>query len=109
MTSSSRDFSPEAETRLRQGSERGGRAVSESFAGLITRRRFCELVDIHRTTLKRWEKAGVVEPTLEPVIGIMTYVFTPDDVEFGRRLARLLASRPGEFSLGEAAAEVRSR
>ena len=83
--------------------------VSERFAELITRRRFCDLVGIHRTTLKRWEKAGVVAPKLEPVIGIMTYVFTGEEVEFGKRLARLLAARPGEISLTEAAIEARTK
>jgi transcriptional regulator with XRE-family HTH domain len=102
-------LAPEAENRLREGSARGGREVRAKFAEVITRRRFCELVGIHRSTLKRWEKARVVEPALEPVIGIMTYVFTPEDVEFGQRLAGVLASRPGELSLVEGAAEVRRR
>jgi hypothetical protein len=82
--------------------------VSEQFAQIVTRRRYCELVGIHMSTLKRWERAGVVRPELKPVIGIMTWIFSAADVEFGRRLAELLGSRPGELSLAQAAEIVRS-
>lgn len=79
------------------------------FATLITRRRYCELVGIHGTTLRKWEQRGLVRPELVEVMNSPTNVFTGEDVDFGKRLISLLRSRPGEMSIEEAAAAVTSR
>lgn len=68
----------------------------------MTRKRYCELVGIHRTTLKRWERVGVVVPVMESVIGIRTATFTPDDVAVGRLAAQLLEENRGVLSLEDA-------
>ncbi len=70
---------------------------------MITRRRFCELVGVHPTTLKKWEKRGLVQPELAIVMNSPTRVFTDADVQWGRTLIALLRSRPGELSVEEAA------
>lgn len=90
-----------------EASRMGAAAVQASFGAVLTRRRFAELVGISTTTVRRWEKAGVVAPRLEVVLGSPTKVFQPADVEFGRRLAALIRRHPGEFSLTHAADRVR--
>ncbi len=91
---------------MRRGSERGSKLVSEEFASKLTRRRFCDDVEIHRNTLKRWEAAGVFEPTFEDVLGSRTALYTQGDIERGRAIAKLLKANPGEMSLRRAAAIV---
>lgn len=76
---------------------------------MITRKAYCERVGIHPTTLRRWEQAGIVTPTRQAVRNILTYVFSADDVRFGRRLAKHLAEHPGSVSLVEAAHAVARR
>ena len=94
----------ESKRRQLEGSQRGAESVRSDFASATTRRRFCELVAIHPTTLKKWEKQGVLRPRLKTILNSPTRVFSEEDVEFGRRLIALLRARPGEFSLEEAAA-----
>lgn len=81
--------------------------MQAEFGAVLTRRRFCELVGIHATTLRRWEKAGVVRPRLESILNSPTYVFERNDVAFGRRLAGVLAERAGSVTLSAAAEIVR--
>jgi len=81
--------------------------VRADFAALITRRRYCELVGIHGTTLRKWEQRGLVRPELVEVMNSPTRVFTEEDVDFGRRIIGLLRSRPGEISIEEAARALR--
>jgi DNA-binding transcriptional MerR regulator len=61
------------------------------------------LVGIHATTLRKWEKQGIVAPSLVTILNSPTRVFTDEDVAFGRRLIAMLRERPGELSVGEAA------
>ena len=89
------------------GSRRGSAAVKAEFEEAITRRRYCELVGIHATTLKKWERERVVEPELIEILNSPTRVFTQADVRFGRRLIKLLKAHPGEFSVADAAARAR--
>jgi hypothetical protein len=103
-----RNRSTGARRRL-AGSRSGGEVVRSRFGEALTRRRYCELVGIHPTTLRRWEGAGVVRPSLETILGSPTYVFQQADVAFGKRLAALLRRRPGELSLAQAAAELQSQ
>jgi DNA-binding transcriptional MerR regulator len=77
--------------------------VKRAFDGVLTRRRYAELVGIHATTLRRWESAGVVSPTATEILGIPTLVYADQDVEVGRRIAKLLAEHQGVMSLDEAA------
>lgn len=98
-----------ARSRQRAGAQRGAALVQAEFAAALTRRRYCELVGIHATTLRRWESAGVVTPRLETIMKIPTFVFERDDVAFGRRLVMLLSERSGTISVGEAAAQLRER
>lgn len=100
------EISDESAERIRRGSKRGSKLVSEEFASKLTRRRFCEEVGIHRNTLKRWEAAGVFKPTFEDVLGSKTALYTQDDIERGRAIAELLKANPGEMSLSRAAAIV---
>ena len=100
------EISDESAERIRRGSKRGSKLVSEEFASKLTRRRFCEEVGIHRNTLKRWEAAGVFEPTFESVLGSRTALYKQEDIERGRVIARLLRANPGEMSLRRAAAIV---
>jgi hypothetical protein len=99
--------SREAKRRQLQGSRRGSAAVQREFAAAITRRRFCELVGIHAKTLKRWERLGIVEGRLVPILNSPTRVFSESDVRFGRKLIALLRSRPGELSVADAARTLR--
>jgi DNA-binding transcriptional MerR regulator len=87
----------------------GSARVSEEFASVLTRKRFCERVGIHETTLRRWETMGVVKPSMRPVLGIRTAVFEEEDVLLGRRVAKLLRDNPGKLSLREAARRARAR
>lgn len=98
-----------ARRRQQAGAQRGAELVQAEFAAALTRRRYCELVGIHATTLRRWEKAGVVTPRLETIMRIPTRVFERDDVAFGRRLVTLLSGRSGTMSVVEAAAQLRER
>lgn len=83
--------------------------MSAIFGAKLTRRRFAELVGVNPTTVRRWELAGIVSPRREEILGSPTWVFDPDDVEFGRRLIALLRLRSGELDLSEAAEIVRRR
>jgi DNA-binding transcriptional MerR regulator len=91
------------------GSQLGGQAVSGEFAAHLTRKRYLELVGISKSTLIRWEKAGALRPEMHEILGIPTRVFTPEDVELGKRLRRVLRERYGEISVEEAAKLVRRR
>lgn len=99
-------LSSDGKRRQLAGSRRGAAAVSEEFDAAITRRRYCALVGIHPTTLRRWEQAGVVRGKREAILGIPTTTFTEVDVDFGRRLVGALRARPGEVSLEQAAARA---
>jgi hypothetical protein len=101
---SRREPSPEGKRRQLEGSRRGAEVVRADFAALITRRRYCELVGIHGTTLRKWEQRGLVRPEVVEVMNSPTHVYTDEDVRFGKRLIGLLRSRPGEMSIEEAAA-----
>ncbi len=108
----SRDRPPtdeDARHRQRAGSERGASLVQAEFAAALTRRRFCELVGVHPTTLRRWEAAGVLSPRLETIMRSPTYVFDREDVTFGRRLVVALQEGSGKISVEEAARQVRER
>jgi hypothetical protein len=93
----------EAKRRQLEGSRRGAEAVRAEFGAAITRRRYCELVGVHPTTLRKWEKRGLVQPELAAVMNSPTRVFTDADVEWGRALIALLRARPGEMSVEDAA------
>jgi hypothetical protein len=97
-----RRVSSEGAQKRLAGSRRGAEAIRASFSDVITRTRYCELVGIHRTTLRRWEREGVVRPTLVPVRNIPTHVFSEDDVDVGRRVVVLLRRGSGRLSLAEA-------
>lgn len=99
----------DVQARQRAGARRGAQLVQAEFAAALTRRRYCELVGIHATTLRRWEAAQVVAPRLEQIMRIPTYVFEREDVAFGRRLVATLSAQSGKMSLAEAAAELRRR
>jgi len=101
--SHSRRLPAESARRIREGSAQGAALVSSEFAAVLTRRRFCELVGIHKTTLRRWEAAGVVRPEMQSVLSIRTAVFPEADVTIGREIVRLLAENSGRLSLKEAA------
>lgn len=94
---------PEARERMLAGSRAGSRAVSQEFGEKLTRKRFCQEVGIHPTTLRRWESAGVVSPNFETVLGSRTAVFEQADLDRGKRIASLLKDNPGEMSLSRAA------
>lgn len=98
---------PDGIERRLQGSRRGAAQVKSTFDEHVTRRRYCILVSIHATTLRRWERAGVVRPRKKPILGIPTWVFTDDDVMLGRRVKALLDEKSGTLSATEAAARVR--
>lgn len=99
----------DSQTRQQAGATRGARLVQAEFAAVLTRRRYCELVGIHATTLRRWEAAGVVTPTLETVMRIPTNVFDRKDVAFGCRLVEMLSEQSGRLSLAHAAAVLREQ
>lgn len=99
-------LSADAKRRRTNGSKLGAEQVKREFESVITRRRYCELVGIHATTLKKWEKLGVLKPALVPVLNSPTRVFTDDDVEFGKRLLGQLRSHAGLISVEQAAQEV---
>ena len=89
------------------GSQRGAAQVKTTFDEYVTRRRYCGLVGIHATTLRRWERAGVVRPRKEPILGILTWVFSDEDVQLGRAVKALLDERSGTLSAIEAADLIR--
>lgn len=103
---SNSEMTPEARARMVAGSKAGSKLVSEKFAERVTRKKFCEEVGIHASTLKRWEKAGAVNPQVETVLGSPTVVFESSDLERGRRIAKLLKDNLGEMSLRRAVAIV---
>jgi hypothetical protein len=92
-----------AKQRQLEGSRKGAAAVRAKFDGAMTRRGFCAAVGIHPTTLRKWERVGIVRPKLTTILGSPTRVFSDEEVDFGRRLIRLLRERRGELSLLEAA------
>ncbi|HKG03135.1 MAG TPA: hypothetical protein VKB03_08125 [Conexibacter sp.] len=96
-----------AAERQRDGSRRGADLVRAEFAAALTRRRYCEIVGIHDMTLKRWERAGVLQPRTQVILNSPTRVFVPEDVAFGKRLIGVLRERSGTVSLVEAAELVR--
>jgi hypothetical protein len=102
-------LSADAVRRIEEGARRGREAIRAEFASALTRKRYCELVGIHKTTLKRWEASGIVKPTRVSIRGIETWVFDEADVEAGREIARLLRDNPGQLSLQQAAVRVRRR
>jgi DNA-binding transcriptional MerR regulator len=89
-------------------SRQGAQTVRSEFAAALTRKRYCELVGIHASTLARWERLGVVQPEMAEVLGIPTRIFSPEQVEFGKRLRVLLHERHGTISVKDAAALVRA-
>ena len=97
---------PDAVRRIEEGASRGRRTLSADFATAMTRKRFCSVVGIHETTLRRWEAAKIVRPEMVSIRGIGTWVFNEADVAAGRKIARLLQENSGRFSLEEAAAAV---
>ena len=97
------------EERIREGSARGAARVSEEFASVITRKVFCARAGIHKTTLKRWEQSGIVKPTMRPVLGIETAVFSEEQLEVGTRAARLLQQNPGTMTLAQAFQRAREK
>ena len=101
-----RQISEENAARISAGSRRGAKSVSQEFSSVLTRRRLREEVDIHETTLKRWEKMGIMKPRMESILGISTAVFDPIDVERGRQISKLLKASPGLLSAKQAAALV---
>ena len=97
----------QAKRRQLEGSRRGAEAVRVEFAAAITRRRYCELVDIHPTTLRKWERQGLVKPQMAMILRSPTRIFSEQDVAFGQRLIALLRSRRGEISIAQAAVLAR--
>jgi len=89
-----------------EASKRGASAVQRAFAEPLTRRVFAERIGIHATTLKRWEKQGIVEPKLQTVLGIPTMVYTSADVVFAKALMEVLAANSGLISVRDAAQVV---
>lgn len=94
---------PEGRQRRLEAARRGSETVAREFDRVITRKQFTARVGIHANTLARWERAGIIAPELQVVMGSPTRVFTNDDVRFGRRLITLLRDRPGELTLAAAA------
>lgn len=99
----------DAADRQRVGAKHGGEIVRAEFASALTRTRYCEIVGIHETTLRRWEKAGIVRPAIQTILKSPTRVFTTDEVRFGKRLVEMLRRHRGTVSLAEAAEMVRSQ
>lgn len=101
--------SEEGRRRRLEGSRKGALTVQQLFGEVLTRKRFAAEVGIATVkTLKRWEEAGVVTPTLRQVGNVDTYVFTEADVEVGKRVKRILAEQNGRLTLAEAARLARS-
>lgn len=101
-----RQISNESAARISAGSRRGAESVSQEFSSVLTRRRLREEVDIHETTLKRWEKLGIMKPRMESVLGISTAVYDPIDVERARLIKKTLEGNRGLLSAKQAAALV---
>lgn len=81
--------------------------MQREFRSVMTRRRYCETVGIHPTTLRRWESEGILAPSSTRVMNLRTNVFSSEDVAFGKKLIALLRKRPGELSLAQAAELIR--
>lgn len=101
------EVTEQGERQRRAASKRGAATVQRAFADVLTRRAFAERVGIHLTTVRRWEAFGIIKPRRESVLGIPTLIFTEADAEFGKALAEILAARPGELTLHQAAELVR--
>jgi len=101
------EVTAKGERQRRAASKRGAATVKRAFEEALTRRVFAKRVGIHPTTVRRWEALGIVTPKRETVLGIPTLTFTEADVEFGKALIRILAARPGELTLHQAADLVR--
>jgi len=83
--------------------------VRAEFDAAITRRRFCDLVGIHATTLAKWEKRGIVKPELQVILNSPTRVFTEEDVVVGKAIIALLRGQRGVLSVEDAAKMARER
>jgi hypothetical protein len=103
------DHDQQVAERRRVGARHGGEIVKAEFASALTRRRYCEIVGIHETTLRRWEKTGLVKPTVQTILNSPTMIFAAEEVSFGKRLVELLRRRAGTISLVEAAEIVRQQ
>lgn len=102
-------LSSAATRRIEEGARRGRETTSAAFDAVITRKRYCALVGIHPTSLKRWLAAGVVRPRKDVVQGVETWVFSNADVELGKQIARLLRDNQGKMSVAQAAQLARGR
>ena len=98
--------SEETERRIELGAQQGGELTRKAFAEHITRKRFCDEVGIHRNTLKKWEKLGIVEPQFLEILKSRTAVFEQKDVERGKQIATLIADNAGTLTVKQAAALV---
>ena len=98
--------SEEIQRRIEHGAVQGGELTRKVFAEHITRKRFCDQVGIHRNTLKKWEKLGIVEPQFVEILKSRTAVFNQEDVERGKQIAALIADNAGTLTVKQAAALV---
>jgi hypothetical protein len=103
-----REISRTGRQRQLAGSRRGSAVVREAFGAAITRRRYCQLVGIHSTTLSKWEKRGILRPEMALIMNSPTRVFAPEDVELGRRIIGLLRENPGRYAVDDAARIARA-
>ncbi len=94
---------PNGKQRRLSGSRRGSRVVKETFEAALTRRRLCALVGIHPTTLRRWERTGLLNPRTEVILGSPTVIFSEADLDLARSIKRMLAESPGTLSAAQAA------
>lgn len=106
MTSNVKPGRPDLDHRVWEGAIAGGEMTRQKFAENITRSRFCEEVGIHRNTLKKWEKLGVVKPSFALILKSRTAVFSQDDVERGKRIASLIRDNPGGMTVRRAVSIV---
>lgn len=97
---------PDLDRRVWEGALAGGESTRSKFAEKITRTRFCEEVGIHRNTLKKWEKLGVVRPWFTDILKTRTAIYDQKDVERGKEIAALIRDNPGEMTLRRAVAIV---
>ena len=95
-----------ARRRVKPGAEQGGELVRQEFARHITRSSSCEEVGISQTTLKKWERLGMVKPEFVDILKSKTAVFDEEDVARGKKIAALMAEHHGTMSLAQAAALV---
>lgn len=101
-------ISDKAAARIALGSRQGAEIVSKEFASALTRRRLSKAIGIHEKTLLRWEKAGVLRPRFEVILGTRTAVFDDAQIERGRHIVALMSDAPGSMSLRQAAAIIDS-